>query len=243
MTRSAIQLFTLRNVDRPFTEILELVEEAGFDGVEFAYRVVDEDPATVRETLEDTGLTVAGAHVGIEALEDDFAETIAFYDALGVDNIVIPWLEPENFESRAAVSAAAERVAAVQADVEAEGKQLHYHNHDQEFLDLDGEFAFDHFVEATTCGIELDLGLAMTAGDDVVARLRSLGERSRLVHLKDRDVEADVTVPVGQGDLDLEAIGDAVVENDSDWLIYEFEGEDPLATLERSAERTNDLCS
>ncbi|QLH76112.1 hypothetical protein HZS55_01795 [Halosimplex rubrum] len=31
MTRSAVQLYALRDVDRPFTEVLELVADAGFD--------------------------------------------------------------------------------------------------------------------------------------------------------------------------------------------------------------------
>ncbi|MFB6074321.1 MAG: sugar phosphate isomerase/epimerase family protein [Haloarculaceae archaeon] len=242
MVRSAIQLYTLRNVDRPFTEVLELVADAGFDGVEFAYRVTDEDPEEVRATLEETGLAVAGAHVGIDGLEDDFAETVAFYEELGVENVVIPWLDPENFESDAAVADAAERVEAVGERLADRDLSLHYHNHDHEYTDLDGETGWDAFIDATSCGIELDLGLALAAGDDVIERLRSLGERSALVHLKDYDVSAGHSVPVGEGDLDLDAVAEAVADNDSDWLIYEYEGEDPLATLETAAERTNDLC-
>jgi sugar phosphate isomerase/epimerase len=242
MVRSAIQLYTLRDVDRQFTEILELVADAGFEGVEFAYRVVDEEPETVRETLESTGLAVAGAHVDIDKLEDDVETTVAFYDALAVENVVVPWLDPEHFQSREAVAGAADRLTTLETKLAAQGKRLHYHNHDQEFVDIDGEFAFDHFVEATSCGIELDLGLAMTAGDDVLARLRSLDDRARLVHLTDVDLETGKTVPVGEGDLDLPGISDAVTGNDSDWLIYEYEGEDPLATLGQAADRTNELC-
>lgn len=242
MTRPAIQLYTLRNVDRPFTEVLELVADAGFEGVEFAYRVTEADPEDVVATLEETGLEVAGAHVGIEDLEDDFEETVAFYDGLGVENVVIPWLDAEHFESYEAIEAAAERLAAIEADLEEYGKTLHYHNHDQEYTDLDGETGYDAFVDATDCYMELDLGLALYAGDDVVERLHSLGERSKLVHLKDYDVAAGETAPVGEGDLDLAGIADAVAENDSDWLIYEYEGDDPIATLERAADRTSDLC-
>ena len=258
MTRAAIQLYTLRNVDRPFTEVLERVADAGFDGVEFAYRVTDADPDEVVDTLDETGLDVAGAHVGIEGFEDDFDETVAFYDDLGVENVVVPWLDAEHFESREAVAAAADRLAALDERLADRGMALHYHNHDHEFVPLDGEgdavegdavegsddgeTGFDAFVDATEFGIELDLGLALYAGDDVVARLRSLGDRSDLVHLKDFDAEAGESVPVGEGDLDLEGIASAVAENDSDWLVYEYEGEDPLASLDTAAERTRDLC-
>ncbi|WP_123535082.1 sugar phosphate isomerase/epimerase family protein [Halosimplex salinum] len=241
MTRSAVQLYTLRDVDRPFTEVLELVADAGFEGVEFAYRVTEADPDAVRATLDETGLDVAGAHVGLDALEDDFDETVAFYDDLGVDHVVVPWLDAEHFESVAAVEAAAARLAKLADELSAHGMALHYHNHDHEYTDLGDRTGFDAFVDETSFGIELDLGLALAAGDDVVERLHALGDRSRLVHLKDYDVDAGESVPVGEGDLDLDAVADAVDENDSEWLIYEYEGANPLDSLERAGSRTNEL--
>jgi len=258
MTRSAVQLYTLRNVDRPFTDVLELVADAGFEGVEFAYRVTEADTDEVLATLDETGLDVAGAHVGIDELEDDFEETVAYYDDLGVDHVVVPWLDAEHFESVAAVEAAAARLAKLADELSAHGMTLHYHNHDHEYTDLDGErraaaspprndevgdadIAFDRFVDETDFGIELDLGLALAAGDDVVERLRDLGDRSRLVHLKDYDVAGGESVPVGEGDLDLDGVADAVADNDSEWLIYEYEGEDPIESLDRAGSRTNDL--
>jgi len=242
MTRSAVQLYTLRNVDRPFTEVLELVADAGFDGVEFAYRVTEADTDEVLATLDETGLDVAGAHVGIDEFEDDFEETVAYYDELGVEHVVVPWLDAEHFESVQAVEAAAARLERLAEQLSTHGKTLHYHNHDHEYTDLgDADLAFDRFVDETDVGIELDLGLALAAGDDVVERLRALGGRSQLVHLKDYDTAAGESVPVGEGDLDLDGIADAVADNGSEWLIYEYEGADPLDSLERAAERTDDL--
>jgi len=244
MTRPAIQLYTLRTVDRPVIELLELVADAGFEGVEFAYRITDEetDVDAVLETLEATGLDAASAHVPIEALEDDFAETVAFYDDLGVEHVVVPWLDADHFASSGAIADAATRLESLAADLAEHGMTLHYHNHDHEYTDLDGRTGFDAFVEATDLPIELDLGLALAARDDVVERLRSLGERSRLVHLKDYDAAAGKSVPVGEGDLDLDGIAEAVTTNDSEWLIYEYEGADPVETLERAAARTSDCC-
>jgi sugar phosphate isomerase/epimerase len=242
MVRPAIQLYTLRNVDRPLSELLEAVADAGFEGVEFAYQVTETDPDAVVETLESTGLDVAGAHVSIEALEENHAETVEFYDRIGVENVVVPFLDVENFQSREAVADAADRLAAIGEALVTHDKRLHYHNHDHEYVDLGGETAFDAFVETTDCGIELDLGLAMCAGDDPVERLHALGSRSELVHLKDYDVDAEETRVVGEGNLDLDGIAAALEANGSDWLIYEYEGADPLETLERAADRTSELC-
>jgi sugar phosphate isomerase/epimerase len=242
MVRPAIQLYTLRDVDRPFTEILELVADAGFEGVEFAHRVADADTDEVVATLDNTGLEVAGAHVGIDGLQADLDGTVADYDTLRCEDVVVPWLDAEYFETREGVEEAAKRMAALDADLAERGMDLHYHNHSHEFALLNGEMGFDAFVAATEVGIELDLGLALAAGDDPVARLRSLGDRAGLVHLKDYDVDAGTSVPVGEGDLDLAAVSDAVRGCESEWLVYEYEGEDPLASLPDAAETVRELC-
>jgi len=196
----------------------------------------------VVEALNDTELEVAGAHVDIDALEEDFAETVTRYETLTTDDIVVPWLDAEHFASREAVDATVERLEVLDAELGEYGMGFHYHNHDHEYVDLDGTTGFDVFLDETAFGIELDLGLALAAGDDSVQRLHQLGDRSDLVHLKDYDVDAGESVPVGEGDLDLDGISDAVAENDSDWLVYEYPGEDPLETLDDAAETVRDLC-
>lgn len=241
MVRSAIQLYTLRQVDRPFTEILERVAAAGFEGVEFAYRVPDEDPEVVVDTLDATGLDVAGAHVGIEALEDDVEETVAFYDSLDCEDIVVPYLDEQYFGSHEGVAEVVERLDGLDDALVGTGMNLHYHNHHHEYRDLNGETGFDAFVEASDVGIELDLGLALLGGDDPVARLEALGDRASLVHLKDVDVESGESVPVGQGDLDVIGCADVFRENGGEWMIYEYAGENPLASLDDAAATVNGL--
>ena len=66
MVRTGTQLYTLRNVEKPFMDVLETVADAGFEGVEFAYRVPDEDPEEVRATLDEAGVAVAGALPAVE---------------------------------------------------------------------------------------------------------------------------------------------------------------------------------
>lgn len=60
MVRPGIQLYTLRDVDLPLPEILDLVADAVFGGVEFAYRVARAGTDEVRSALDETGLDVAG---------------------------------------------------------------------------------------------------------------------------------------------------------------------------------------
>jgi len=241
MAKTAVQLYTLRDVDLPFDELLEAVANAGFDGVEFAYRVPDEDPEEVRAVLDETGLAAAGAHVHLEDLEDDFEETVAFYETLGVTNVVIPWLDEEYFATREGLDEAVERLSAVEADLAERGLDLHYHNHDQEYTDFDGAPGFFTFIDESDVGLELDLGFVLIGGDDPAERLRAVGDRCRLAHLKDVDADAGHSVPVGEGDLDVEGVSAAFEEIGGEWLIYEYEGEDPLASLDDAAATMRDL--
>ncbi|AGN00076.1 xylose isomerase [Salinarchaeum sp. Harcht-Bsk1] len=241
MAKTAIQLYTLRDVDLPFDELLEAVADAGFDGVEFAYRVPDEDPEEVRAVLDETGLEAAGAHVHLEDLEDDFEDTVAFYETLGVENFVIPWLDEEYFTSREGLDEAIERLSAVADDLAEEGYTLHYHNHDQEYSDYDGEPGFYTFIDESDFGLELDLGFVLIGGDDPAGRLRAVGDRCSLAHVKDVDADAGHSVPVGDGDVDIDAAAEAFAEIDGEWLIYEYEGDDPLESLDDAAATMRDL--
>jgi len=75
--QTAIQLYTVRDVEKPLPEIIADVGEADFDGVEFAYRVEDADRDAVRTALDDAGLQAASAHIGIDAIEADLDAVVA----------------------------------------------------------------------------------------------------------------------------------------------------------------------
>ncbi len=235
-----IQLYTLRSVDLTVPELIERVGEAGYEGVEFAYRVHEEHPDVIRDALEDNGVAPLGAHVGIDDLEEDFDDLVAFYSAIGCSELVVPWLGAEHFETDEAVEAAVERLNEMAWRLEEHDMTLHYHNHHHEYVDRNGHTAFDRFVEASSFPIELDAGLARLGGDDPIDRIHSLGDRCRLLHVKDVDEAAGESVPLGAGDLDAAGVVEAFTGVGGEWLIYEYEGEDPLETLAASAEQLRD---
>ncbi|SDN23770.1 Sugar phosphate isomerase/epimerase [Halogranum gelatinilyticum] len=237
MTSIGFQLYSLHGVDDPLPDVIERVGEAGFEGVELA-GLDGHRPEEVAEALTAADLDVAGAHVGLDEIEDD-PETVAeTYRTLGCDDVVVPWLDPEHFASTESVEAAAERLDAAAAALDDHGLALHYHNHDQEFTDLDGEPALATLVAATeNVGFELDLGWVGAAGYDPLAVLDDYADRVRIVHLKDYDAETGDVVEVGGGDLDIAAAVDAVRDHGCDWLVYEAEERpDSYGTLDHAAD-------
>jgi len=248
MVDIAVQLYTLRSLDAPLPELLDRVGAAGYDGVEFAYRVRESSIEEVLAALDRNGLDAASAHVPIEALEDtpaealedEFDETVDRYDRLGVDTLVVPWLDPEHFESAAAVDTAAARLTDIANALGAEGVRFAYHNHDQEFATVDGEPAIARLFDRTDArvGFEIDVGWALVGGADPVEMIDRHADRITHVHASDGDTERGESVALGEGNVDLDAVVASARSADAEWLVYEHDDPaDPLASIERGAER------
>jgi sugar phosphate isomerase/epimerase len=130
-------------------------------------------------------------------------------------------MDPEHFASARAVEAVGERLDALASSLTEHGLSVHYHNHDQEFVELDGEPALSRLLAATeNVGLELDLGWAGAAGYDPLSYLDARADRVRLVHLRDYDETTGDVVEVGNGDLDVEAAVESVRDYGVDWLVY-----------------------
>ncbi|WP_121740838.1 sugar phosphate isomerase/epimerase family protein [Natronorubrum halophilum] len=238
MPQTAIQLYTLRGIDDPLPRILENVATTSFDGVEFAHRVRDADIDTVATTLERAGLAAASAHVGLEDLEESLEETLSTYDRLGCDTLVVPYLDETHFESSEAVRSTAERLSTMAGTVADRGFDLHYHNHDHEFVDCGDRTAMEELLDESDDGLgfELDLGWAVAGGLDPVALLERYGDRISLVHFADVDTETMSPAELDEGDVDLEACLDAAQAADVEWYVYEHdEPTNPRESLEHGA--------
>ncbi|OYR51367.1 sugar phosphate isomerase/epimerase [Halorubrum sp. Ea8] len=234
----AVQLYTLRSIDAPLPELLDRVGGAGYDGVEFAYRVGESPIEAVLAALDRNGLEAASAHVPIEALEDDFDETVDRYDRLGVDTLVVPWLDPTHFESAAAVEAVATRLNDLAAALDAQRVRLAYHNHDQEFASLDGDPAIERLIDRTDDRVELeiDAGWALVGGADPAELIDRHAGRITHVHVTDVDADRGESVALGEGDVDLDAVVAGARNADVEWLVYEHDDPaDPIASIERGA--------
>lgn len=237
MVRTGMQLYTLRNLEDELPSLLRRVGETDFDGVEFA-GFGDTSPDEAATALEEVGLEAAGAHVGIDALEDDpdgAAETCA---AVGCERVVVPYLGDGHFESAAAVRETAARLSELADRLAERGLELGYHNHDHEFVPLEGDdrSAFDLLLDETDDSllIELDVGWAAAAGRDPTALLERLEGRAPLVHLK--DVAEGRPVELGEGEVDVDACAAAARDAGAEWLLYEHdEPSDPAASLAHGA--------
>lgn len=257
--QTAIQLFTVRDMDEPLPEIVRLVADAGYDGIELAGLPGDEDESTERtetaavaelvDALDEHDVSVAGVHLDHRRLDDDTETVVDHLAHLDCDTAVVPYLDDSHFESKEAVESTADYLTELADRLAEDDVRFLYHNHAHEFVDLDGETAFDYLIRETPSNVlyELDVGWADAGGCDPVELLGVLDGRCPLVHIKDvavaDDADADyVPAELGEGEVDLEACVDAAADIETEWLVYEHdEPENPVESLALGAERLNAL--
>ena len=156
----AIQVYSVRKdaeADLPGT--LRKIRDMGYDGVEFA-GLYGHTAAEVKAMCAEVGLTPISAHVPfVDMLKDPWG-VLSQYAEIGCKYVAVPYLIPEhrpgtpNFEY---VVAFIEIIAKAAKKL---GMQMLYHNHDFEFMKLDGKYALDILYETVPADLlktELDV--------------------------------------------------------------------------------------
>ncbi|AHG01826.1 hypothetical protein HALLA_00615 (plasmid) [Halostagnicola larsenii XH-48] len=248
MVRTAINVYSVRELDDSVLELIDRVAEAGYDGIQFSgnHTALDGDHEEIATALKETGLEVPPPHVSIEKLEESLDEVRIAYEALGVNEAAVPYLPQSEFQSVDAIDQTTRRLSALHDELDDENWDLHYHYHDHEFGNIDDEVTgFETLTERTDIKIELDVGWAQYAGRDPIELIETYGNRMPLIHMKDLDTDAEPREcfrEIGEGDVDMQGCADAARDAGSEWLIYEHDDpEDPLASIDYGAEFLDSL--
>lgn len=248
MTQTAINLYSVRDLDEPVLDILDRVSKAGYDGVQFSgsHTPLAGDLEEITGKLDETGLDTTAAHIGIDEFETDRETVLSAYETVGVSEGVVPYLPASDFASEAAVDATAARLVKLDEELDQAGWNLHYHNHNHEFVDLGaGHTAFEVLIQETDVAIELDVGWAQFAGCDPVDLIERYGDRMTILHMKDVATDADRDScfrEIGEGDVDMQSCADVAREHEIEWLVYEHDApEDPVESISTGAECLNSL--
>jgi sugar phosphate isomerase/epimerase len=233
---TAINLYSVRDIDESLPATMRRVAEAGYDGVQFD-GLEETAESEVRETLAETGLDTTAAHVHLESLRANPVEVATTYGSLGCDGVVVFSMDVSRFETADDVAGLASELAELAATLDDHGLMLHYHNHSHEFADIDGDPAMAHLLEAApNVGFELDVGWAAVGGADPVEAVRRFDDRISVLHAKSVELDPWGFSEIGEGDIAMADCLDAAIEGDIKWLVYEHDDPaDPVASLERGA--------
>ena len=159
----------------------------GYDGVEFA-GLYGHTPEEVREMCADVGLVPLSAHVPYVDMVADPEKVLGDYATIGCRYVVIPYLTEEYRPGNDKFDEVIKNAAMLGAVAKKLGMTLLYHNHDFEFMKLDGKYALDMLYDSVSADLlrtELDVCWVNVGGEDPAEYLLKYTGRSPVVHLKD----------------------------------------------------------
>ncbi len=245
----AVQLYSVRDeMEKDFFGTIKLMKEYGYDGVEFA-GLFGKSPAEIKSFCDEIGIIPISAHVPYYDMLENPEKVLADYAEIGCKYAAVPYLTEECRPGTDGFAATIEGIKKIGAAAKKLGIQLLYHNHDFEFVKIDGEYALDILYSTVSEDLlktEIDTCWVNVGGEDPAGYILKYSGRSPVVHLKDFvmkgkskgklydligiDDEADDAqeeedsfsfMPVGSGVQDMPAILDASLKAGSEWVIVE----------------------
>lgn len=241
----AVQLYSLRNLDLPFDDLLSEVAAIGYTGVE---TIGDHglSATEMQALLQKHGLQACSTHVPMSALDEDLDGVIEFHKAIGNHTLVIPFLAPDDRGTDGASwRALGQRLDTLGQRCRAAGMQLLYHNHAFEMEQVEGKLGIDWMMAAAdsnNVGFEIDLAWVERGGQDGVAMLQRYAGRCPRVHCKDLAPEGENEdqmgfADVGHGTLDWSTLLPAAKAAGAEWYVVEHDlPKEPLVSIRRSFE-------
>jgi len=243
--RISFQLYSARKFP-PLEAQIDTLAAIGYDAVEAYGDVYQSDPAAFRALLDRAGLSCPSVHVSLAALDADHARCVDGARTLGVEIVVVPYLQPQERPADAAGwKAVGLRLASHARALAESGFQLAWHNHDFEFAPLpDGSRPIDHLLAPSGVMWEADVGWICRAGQEPAGALAAFAGRLAAFHIKDLApagvTEEDGWTDVGAGSVDWPALWPTIAGSAAQLLICEH---DNPADWQRFARRSHDYLS
>lgn len=240
----ALQLYSVReDMEKDFEGTIRKVKKLGYDGVEFA-GLFGKTAGEVKAICDKVGIIPISAHVTFTDMMED-PELLQTYAEIGCKFVVIPYLTPEYRPGNEKFGEVIEGAKKLGKIANALGMKLCYHNHDFEFVKIDGEYALDilyNEVSEELLETEIDTCWVNVGGENPADYVRKYAGRVNILHLKDFTGEKSDNMyaligidedekkqetnkfefrPVGYGKQDFIAILEAAKESGTRWVVVE----------------------
>ena len=189
------------------------VEGFGYDnGKFFGYT-----PSELAKALAENGLKMPSFHGMITSkdyeggvLSERFKKMAQDCKAVGVETIFCPWMDTEDRPKARLMALIYNKAGAYCKTL---GMRFGYHNHDFEFKEFnEGEMLYKTLLEHTDKNLvdfEMDLYWVEHAKESPVEWFKKYPGRFTYFHVKDHDPVKNVSVEVGEGDINFQKIFDS----------------------------------
>jgi sugar phosphate isomerase/epimerase len=246
LSKIGVQLYTVRNeMQKDFEGTLAKVAAIGYHQVEFA-GYYNRTPQQVKEVLAKNKLEAPSAHVGIQELRTNLAKAVETAQAVGHKLVICPYLDAKERQKLDDYKGHAVTLNKAAEAFQKAGIEFGYHNHDFEFIPLEGKLPMDLLLAETDpklVKIELDLYWVTKAKQDPLAFMAKNPGRTVAFHVKDMDKTKETFAEVGRGRIDFKPL---LVQGSRAGVKYYFVEQDqtpgaPLDSIKVSFDYLKDL--
>jgi len=161
----------------------------------------------ILQSLHAAGLTCTNGHFSYNSLTQKYGESVAYSHVLGLKSVVCA-LGPRR-KMADDYKWMADQLNTLGKKLQGDGLMLGYHNHEIEFVPVDGgQIPWDILVAGTDPKLvhfQIDVGNLTFGGGSAIEYLSKYPGRYYSLHCKDF-VKGKASVPVGQGTLDWKTI-------------------------------------
>ena len=258
-----VQMYTVRKESKEnFYGTLKKIKAMGYDGVEFA-GLHGHTAEEVKEMCADLGLVPISAHVAYDEMMQDPEGVLNVYKNIGCKYVVVPYLKEEHRPDKDCFGEVVRNIEMLCKIAKDLGMTMLYHNHDFEFMKIDGKYALEVLYDTIPADLlqsELDTCWVNVGGENPASYLLKYQDRAPIVHLKDfwgeksDDMYELIGIerkaskrpanfefrPVGSGKQDFPAILESAKKVGAEWVIVEQDnpsmGLDPIESIQKSIE-------
>lgn len=264
----ALQFYSVRDeAEKDFFGTLKKVKDMGYAGVEFA-GLFGHSPDEVKNMCEELALIPVSAHVPLDEMIADPEGVVKAYKTIGCRYIAVPYATEERRPGAEKFDETIEAIKTIGKVCRDNDMTLLYHNHDFEFVKLDGEYGLDILYQSVPADLlqtELDTCWVNVGGENPAEYILKYAGRAPVVHLKDfvmqgkekpkklydligiddeteaASEEAFSFKPVGYGVQDWEAILAASEKAGAAWVVVEQDQPDKGNTPMNAAKMSLDF--
>lgn len=234
--------------------VLKDIKNMGYDAIELNGFMIHKTPLIVRIItslagmpvgkggkynwpllIKESGLEVSALHSDLDSLEKALDKVINEAKSFNTHYLVLTGVYQFDYSKREQVSALANRLNIIGKKIKEEGLELLYHNHNVEFVKIDGKItAYDLLIKELNgeyVNFEFDSYWAIDAGADVYSLMRKLGSRIKIHHINDRGfkkkgpyvtpiIKCD-SMELGTGNVDIQSLLKIDLNNKTEFVTLE----------------------